>query len=124
MLTQVVRQYCKTRSLSYTDAIELAFYGASVIHPKTIQPLKVKNIPLWVKSFYKPEEVGTMISNVEYSKLIPCFIFKMDQVLIDVYPNDLSFIAEDNLQHIFEVLSSHSLKVNPCKIQRYASGFV
>ncbi len=102
----------KLDQLSYTDAIELAFYGASVIHPKTIQPLKVKNIPLWVKSFYKPEEVGTMISNVEYSKLIPCFIFKMDQVLIDVYPNDLSFIAEDNLQHIFEVLSSHSLKVN------------
>jgi aspartate kinase len=102
----------KIDQLSYTDAIELAFYGASVIHPKTIQPLKKKDIPLWVKSFYEPEAEGTMIGNVQYNKLIPCFIFKMDQVLIDVYPLDLSFIAEDNLQHIFEVLASNGLKVN------------
>jgi aspartate kinase len=102
----------KLDQLSYTDAIELAFYGASVIHPKTIQPLKKKDIPLWVKSFYKPEDEGTMIGNVHYNKLIPCFIFKMDQVLIDVHPLDLSFIAEDNLMHIFEVLAANSLKVN------------
>ncbi len=102
----------KLDQLSYTDAIELAFYGASVIHPKTIQPLKKKNIALWVKSFYKPEDEGSMIGSVKYNKLIPCFIFKMDQVLIDVYPFDLSFIAEDNLQHIFEVLAANSLKVN------------
>jgi aspartate kinase len=102
----------KLDQLSYTDAIELAFYGASVIHPKTIQPLKKQNIPLWVKSFFNPDDEGTMIGNVEYSKLIPCFIFKMDQVLIDVYPIDLSFIAEDNLQHIFEIFAQNSLKVN------------
>jgi aspartate kinase len=102
----------KLDQLSYTDAIELAFYGASVIHPKTIQPLKIKDIPLWVKSFFKPEDPGTMIGNVQYNKLIPCFIFKMEQVLIDVYPRDLSFIAEDNLQHIFEILAANGLKVN------------
>jgi len=102
----------KLDKISYTDAIELAFYGASVIHPKTIQPLKRKNIPLWVKSFYYPETEGTLIANVEYDKLIPSFIFKMDQVLIDIYPIDLSFIAEDNLQQIFQVLAEQSFKVN------------
>jgi aspartate kinase len=102
----------KLDKLTYTDAIELAFYGASVIHPKTIQPLKRKNINLWVKSFYDYEATGTRIGNVKYKKLIPCFIFKMDQVLIDIYPDDLSFIAEDNLQTIFKVLAEYNLKVN------------
>lgn len=102
----------KLEKLSYTDAIELAFYGTSVIHPKTIQPLKQKNIPLLVKSFYDHEAQGTQIGDVTYETLIPCFIFKMDQVLLDIYPNDLSFIAEDNLQTIFKVLAEFSLKVN------------
>jgi aspartate kinase len=102
----------KLDELSYTDAIELAFYGASVIHPKTIQPLKRKNIPLQVRSFFDPGAEGTKIGDLSYNKLIPSFIFKMDQVLIDIYPNDLSFIAEDNLQWIFRVLSKYGLKVN------------
>ena len=102
----------KLDKISYTDAIELAFYGASVIHPRTIQPLKKKNIPLWVKSFYFPEEEGTIIRDVEYERLIPSFIFKMEQVLMDVYPEDLSFIAEDNLQQIFHVLAEQGLKAN------------
>lgn len=102
----------KIDTLKYADAIELAFYGASVIHPKTIQPLKKKNIPLHVKSFLHPDLKGTVIGNVDYSKLIPCFIFKMDQVLIDIYPTDLSFIGEDNFKSIFEILAQHSLKVN------------
>ncbi len=102
----------KIDSLKYADAIELAFYGASVIHPKTIQPLKQKNIPLHVKSFINPEMEGTSIGNVEYTALIPCFIFKMDQVLIDIYPTDLSFIGEDNFKSIFEILAQNSLKVN------------
>jgi aspartate kinase len=102
----------KIDELTYTDAIELAFYGASVIHPKTIQPLKQKNIPLFVKSFLEPATPGTMIGNVEYSKLVPCFIFKMDQVLIDIYPDDLSFIAEDNLQYIFAIFATFGLKIN------------
>ncbi|MBN1953261.1 MAG: aspartate kinase [Bacteroidales bacterium] len=102
----------KLDKISYTDAIELAFYGASVIHPKTIQPLKKKNISLWVKSFYEPEMEGTIIGDVTYEKLIPSFIFKMDQVLIDIYPNDLSFIAEENLHLIFKVLANYNLRVN------------
>lgn len=102
----------KLDKISYTDAIELAFYGASVIHPKTIQPLKKKNIPLWVKSFYQPASEGTIIGSVDYERLVPSFIFKMDQVLIDVYPEDLSFIAEDNLKQIFQVLAEQGLKAN------------
>ena len=102
----------KLDRLSYMDAIELAFYGASVIHPKTIQPLKKKNIPLLVRSFVDPAAEGTVISETTYSKLIPCYIFKVDQVLIDIYPTDLTFIAEENLQHIFSVMAKHSLRIN------------
>ncbi|MBN2486216.1 MAG: aspartate kinase [Bacteroidales bacterium] len=102
----------KLDKLTYTDAIELAFYGASVLHPKTIQPVKQNNIPLYVKSFVNPAEEGTVIGNFMYDKLIPCFIFKIDQVLINIHPIDLSFIAEENLQYIFSVLARYSLKVN------------
>lgn len=102
----------KLDKLSYADAIELAFYGASVIHPKTIQPMKKKNIPLWVKSFCEPSLEGTLITDIKYNKLIPSFIFKMDQALIDVYPFDLSFIVEENLEQIFQVFAKHNLRVN------------
>lgn len=102
----------KIEEMSYTDAIELAFYGVGVIHPRTIQPLKRKSIPLKVKSFLAPLESGTAIGNFSYKKLIPCFIFKMDQVLIDIYPPDLSFIAEENFQNIFQIFASKNLKVN------------
>ncbi len=98
--------------LSYRDAIELAYYGASIIHPKTIKPLQNKNIDLHVKSFIHPEREGTVISNVEYEKLVPSFIFKIDQVLIRISPEDFSFIAEDNLQTIFGVLSENRVKIN------------
>ena len=98
--------------LSYRDAIELAYYGASVIHPKTIKPLQNKNINLHVKSFKNPEAKGTIISNVDYEKLVPSFIFKMDQVLIRISPEDFSFIAEDHLQTIFGILSENRIKIN------------
>lgn len=98
--------------LSYRDAIELAYYGASVIHPKTIKPLQNKNINLHVKSFKNPEAKGTIISNVDYEKLVPSFIFKMDQVLIRISPEDFSFIAEDHLQTIFGILSQNRVKIN------------
>lgn len=98
--------------LSYRDAIELAYYGASVIHPKTIKPLQNKNINLHVKSFKNPEANGTVISNVDYEKLVPSFIFKMDQVLIRILPKDFSFIAEDHLQTIFGILSENRVKIN------------
>jgi len=98
--------------LSYLDAIELAYFGTSVIHPKTIKPLQNKNINLHVKSFVDPDEPGTLVGNLSYSKLTPSFIFKMDQVLIRISPLDFSFINEGNLEEIFGIFSKHGLKIN------------
>jgi aspartate kinase len=102
----------KIEKISYIDAIELAYYGAGVIHPKTIQPLKNKGIRLYVKSFLHPADPGTIIGEDDYEKLIPSFIFKMDQVLIHVHPVDFSFIAEDNLEKIFRCFAVFGLKMN------------
>ncbi len=102
----------KLEKISYQDAIELAYYGASVIHPKTIKPLQNKNINLYIKSFIHPEEEGTLVGNLEYDKLIPSFIFNMDQMLIRISPKDFSFIAEDNLESIFGHVYKHGVKIN------------
>ncbi len=102
----------KIDELSYHDAIELTYYGATVIHPKTIKPLQNKNIPLHVKSFLKPKDNGTVIKDGEKRLNIPSYIFKIDQVLISIQPKDFSFIAEDNLSDIFEVFSKHGVKIN------------
>jgi len=102
----------RLEKISYVDAIELAYYGASVIHPKTIQPLKNKGIKLYVKSFLHPADPGTVIGEDDYEKLIPSFIFKMDQVLIHIHPVDFSFIAEDNLEKIFRCFACYGLKIN------------
>jgi aspartate kinase len=102
----------RLEKISYIDAIELTYYGTSVIHPKTIQPLKNKGIPLYVKSFLHPGDPGTIIGDVQYEKLIPSFIFKMDQVLIHIHPVDFSFIAEDNLEKIFQCFAGYGLKIN------------
>jgi len=98
--------------LSYLDAIELAYFGTSVIHPKTIKPLQNKNINLHVKSFVDPAAPGTLVGNLSYNKLTPSFIFKMDQVLIRTSPLDFSFINENNLEEIFGIFSKHGLKIN------------
>jgi aspartate kinase len=98
--------------LSYLDAIELAYFGTGVIHPKTIKPLQNKNINLYVKSFVDPKAPGTLVGNVSYDKLTPSFIFKMDQVLIRVSPLDFSFINENNLEEIFGILGKHGMKIN------------
>ncbi len=98
--------------LSYLDAIELAYFGTSVIHPKTIKPLQNKNINLYVKSFMDPDAPGTLVGNHSYDALIPSFIFKMDQVLIRTSPLDFSFINENNLEEIFGILNTHGLKIN------------
>jgi aspartate kinase len=102
----------RLEKISYLDAIELAYYGTSVIHPKTIQPLKNKNIPLYVKSFLHPDDPGTVIGKNDYEKLIPSFIFKMDQVLIHIHPVDFSFIAEENLEKIFRCFAGYGLRIN------------
>ncbi|MDX2430899.1 MAG: aspartate kinase [Bacteroides sp.] len=98
--------------LSYLDAIELAYFGTSVIHPKTIKPLQNKHINLHVKSFIDPEAPGTLVGNLSYDKLTPSFIFKMDQVLIRTSPLDFSFINENNLEEIFGIFSKNGFKIN------------
>ncbi len=102
----------KLDKISFSDAIELAYYGTSVIHPKTIQPLQRKNIKLYIKSFYNPEEPGTIVGDDTYEKLIPSFIFKLNQVLIQIYPRDFSFISENNLERIFGCFARYGLKIN------------
>lgn len=98
--------------ISYRDAIELAWFGTSVIHPKTIQPLQNKNIPLYVKSFIEPDKTGTIVSNTENPQQIPSFIYRMNQVLISIMSKDFSFIVEKNLMEIFKTFSEAGIKIN------------
>lgn len=103
----------KLDSISFREAIELSYYGASVIHPKTIKPLQNKNIPLFVKSFIDPHLPGTSIQScTEKDNLIPSFIFKMKQVLFSFTPKDFSFIVERNLSDIFNQLDAVDAKIN------------
>jgi aspartate kinase len=99
--------------ISYTEAIELAFYGASVIHPKTLQPLQKKEIPLYVKSFLNPEGAGTAISRgVKIKPEIPCFIVKRNLNLLKLSTLDFSFIVEENISEIFQILHENKMKVD------------
>ena len=103
----------KLETISFKEAIELAYFGASVIHPKTIKPLQNKNIPLFVKSFVDPEAPGTIIQNsTENDHLIPSFIFKINQVLLSITPKDFSFIVEENLSDIFAKLAISGGHIN------------
>lgn len=103
----------KLEQVPYREAIELSYYGASVIHPKTIKPLENKAIPLYVKSFLNPEKEGTVITHAEEVKpLVPNYIFKDKQTLLSVSAKDFSFIVEENVANIFSELSSFGVKVN------------
>jgi aspartate kinase len=103
----------KLDQISFKEAIELSYYGASVIHPKTIKPLQNKGIPLYVKSFIHPEEPGTIIQeSTDTDNLVPSFIVKKDQVLFSIRPTDFSFIAEENLSEIFNRLAAAGIKIN------------
>jgi aspartate kinase len=102
----------KIPQLSYHDAIELTYYGATVIHPKTIKPIQNKGIPLYVRSFLAPEAPGTAITHVNAPLPVSTFIFKVNQVLISIFPKDFSFIIEENLSHIFNVFHKNKVKVN------------
>ena len=99
-------------NISFTEAIELAFYGAKVIHPKTIQPLQKKRIPLQVRSFIDMENKGTLINDTEQSNNVPSYIVKENQVLISISDNDLSFIIEQHLSWIFSLLSKYNIRLN------------
>ena len=99
--------------ISYTEAIELAFYGASVIHPKTLQPLQKKEIPLYVKSFLDPSSQGTAISRgIKIDPEIPCFIVQRNLSLLKLSSLDFSFIVEDNISDIFQILHENKMKVD------------
>jgi len=99
--------------ISYEEAIEMAFYGASVIHPKTLQPLQKKEIPLLVRSFLNPKEIGTRVSKgALLEPYIPCFIVKKDQILVSISALDFSFMVENNISFIFQKLHEYQLKVN------------
>ncbi len=103
----------KLGNISYHEAIELSYYGATIIHPKTIKPLENKLIPLYVKSFIEPTEEGSLINkNTTKDEKIPSFIFKVNQVLISISPKDFSFIIEENLSEIFKKLVEKGIKIN------------
>lgn len=99
--------------ISYREAIELAFYGATVIHPKTLQPLQKKEIPLYVKSFLNPKLPGTSVSKgADLDPQLPCFIVKKEQLLISLSSIDFSFIMEENISEIFGLLHRYKMKVS------------
>ncbi len=103
----------KINKIPFNEAIELAYYGASVIHPKTVKPIQNKGIRLNIKSFIDPSAEGSVIGPFEsIEPMTPLYIFKNNQLLISIQPKDFSFIAEDNLQTIFAVLAKLNVRVN------------
>ena len=105
----------KISSMSYREAVELTFFGAKVIHPKTIKPLKNSGIPLHVRSFIKPEATGTIIGpehHEDEKKKIPVYIIKTKQVLITMSQPDFSFMDEESMSWIFGIFSDMDLKIN------------
>jgi len=110
------RYFKKTQllnNISYREAIELAFYGASVIHPKTLQPLQRKEIPLHVKSFINPLDKGTTVGKgVGIEPKVPCFIVKKNQVLMKLSSLDFSFMVEESISELFKLFHLHKMKVD------------
>lgn len=103
----------KLDEISYQEAIELAYFGAKVIHPKTIKPLQNKNIPLYVKSFLQPDEKGTVIKAKTSGEIKqPVIILKRNQVLISLIPKDFSFVIEESLSKIFYSFYRHKIRVS------------
>ncbi len=99
-------------NISYEEAIEMAYYGASVIHPKTLQPLKQKHIPFFVKSFVEPEKAGTKVGLSDDNQSIESYILKEKQVLMRIATRDFSFIAEEHMSLIFSLLAKHNVKIS------------
>ena len=102
----------KIDTLTYHETVELAYYGASVIHPKTLRPLHNKQIPLFVKSFFHPENEGSQITQHADTVEIPSYIVKDNQLLLSVSPRDFSIIGVENLSKILDVLSEYRVKIN------------
>lgn len=103
----------KLDEVSFHDAIELAYYGASVIHPRTLQPLQRKGIPMWVKSFTLPKSSGTLISRNAHTNIhIPFYINQPNEWIITIATRDLSFIIEEHMSRIFDVFSRHQVPID------------
>ena len=103
----------KLDRISYQEALELSYYGAKIIHPKTIKPLQNKGIPLNVRSFIEPDKEGTLITeHKKYDGEKPIFILKPRQVLISILPKDFSFVVEERLSKIYGLFARHRLQVN------------
>lgn len=103
----------KLDQLSYKEAVEMTYYGAKVIHPKTMKPLVEKNIPLFVRSFFKPADEGSVIYNIDHPmEYVPVFIVKEDQILITISPLDFSFMAEESIGKIYNLFSKYRMRVN------------
>lgn len=99
--------------LTYLDAVELAYSGAQIIHPKTIKPLQNKNIPLYVKPFGSPTEAGSVIkATTEKPVDVPILILRKNQVLVTIRPRDFSFVLEESLSHAFAIMNKHRLKIS------------
>jgi aspartate kinase len=111
--------------ISYREAVELSYYGASVIHPKTIQPLQDKGIELHVRSFLSPDEPGTVIqANADRDHLIPSYIFKADQILVSISRRDMAFVGELHLSDIFASLDDIGLNMNLMQLSALNFSFV
>ncbi|HRX29372.1 MAG TPA: aspartate kinase [Saprospiraceae bacterium] len=102
----------KIERLSYQEAIEMTYFGAKVIHPKTIKPLQNKNIPLYVRPFNDESSLGTCISDVDELSYPPIIVLEQNQAIINISTKDFSFIAEHHLSEIFDTLNRHRVKVN------------
>ncbi len=109
---RIFKNVTKIDHLSYREAIEMTYYGAKVIHPKTIKPLQNKNIPMYVKSFVEPTGEGTLISGDTDVHYPPIIVVEKEQILLHISTRNFSFVAEDNLSVIFAALAKHQLKVN------------
>lgn len=109
---RLVADTVKIDQLTYHDAVELAYSGAQVIHPKTIRPLENKKIPLFVKPFDNPIADGSIITATAEPICVPVYIWRMNQVLITLRAKDFSFVLEESLSHIFQIIHANRLKVS------------
>jgi aspartate kinase len=109
---RLVTDTVKIDRLTYYDAVELAYSGAQVIHPKTIRPLENKKIPLFVKPFGDYTAPGSVIAAEAEPINVPVYIWRTNQVLITLRAKDFSFVLEESLSHIFDIIHRNRLKVS------------
>lgn len=109
---RLVANTVKIDQLTYHDAVELAYSGAQVIHPKTIRPLENKKIPLFVKPFGDPTAAGSVITEMAEPISVPVYIWRTNQVLITLRAKDFAFVLEESLSHIFQIIHANRLKVS------------